>query len=252
MKVVIIEDEKLAANHLEKMITKYDPSVEVLAKLESVEDSIDWFTANGDPDLIFLDIHLDDGLSFAIFEKVKVSAPIIFTTAYDEYAIKAFKMKSIDYLLKPILPEELYKAIDKYKEWNKPDNSSIDMQSLVELISKRDPVYKARFSITVGEKIKSVGIEQVAYFYSSQGITFLVTNDNLHYPIDLSLEQLGEQLNPTDFFRINRQFLIRLKAIRNVHVYPKSRLKIDLTPVYPEEIFVSIDKVTRFKAWLDA
>jgi DNA-binding LytR/AlgR family response regulator len=252
MKVVIIEDEKLAANHLEKMITKYDPSVKVLAKLESVEDSIDWFTAHGDPDLIFLDIHLDDGLSFAIFEKVKVSAPIIFTTAYDEYAIKAFKMKSIDYLLKPILPEELYKAIDKYKEWQAPGNAAIDMQSLVDLISKRDPVYKARFSITVGEKIKSVGIEQIAYFYSSQGITFLVTNENLHYPIDLSLEQLAEQLNPTDFFRINRQFLIRLKAIRNVHVYPKSRLKIDLTPAYPDEIFVSIDKVTRFKAWLDA
>jgi len=251
MKVVIIEDEKLAANHLEKMITKYDPSVQVLAKLESVEDSIDWFTANGDPDLIFLDIHLDDGLSFAIFEKVKVNAPIIFTTAYDEYAIKAFKMKSIDYLLKPILPEELYNAINKYKEWKKPEGSAIDMQSLIELITQKDPVFKTRFSISVGEKIKSVSIEQVAYFYSTQGITFLVTNDNLHYPIDLSLEQLTEQLDPKDFFRINRQFLVKLKSIRNVHVYPKSRLKIDLNPAYNEEIFVSIDKVTRFKAWLD-
>lgn len=252
MKVVIIEDEKLAANHLEKMITRYDPTVQVLAKLESVEDSIDWFTANGDPDLIFLDIHLDDGLSFAIFEKVKVNAPIIFTTAYDEYAIKAFKMKSIDYLLKPILPEELYNAINKYKEWKKPEGSSIDMQSLLEIITRKEPVYKTRFSITVGEKIKSVSIEQVAYFYSTQGITFLVTTDNLHYPIDLSLDQLTEQLDPKDFFRINRQFFVKLKSIRNVHVYPKSRLKIDLNPAYNEEIFVSIDKVTRFKAWLDA
>lgn len=251
MKVVIIEDEKLAANHLEKMITKYDPSVEVLAKLESVEDSIDWLTSNNDPDLIFLDIHLDDGLSFSIFEKVKVSAPIIFTTAYDEYAIKAFKMKSIDYLLKPILPEELYNAINKYKEWKKPDNSPIDMQSLLDLISRKDPVYKTRFSITVGEKIKSVGIEQVAYFYSTQGITFLVTNDNLHYPVDPSLEQLAEQTDPKEFFRINRQFIIRLKSIRNVHVFPKSRLKVELNPAYEGEIFVSIDKVTRFKAWLD-
>jgi DNA-binding LytR/AlgR family response regulator len=252
MKVVIIEDEKLAANHLEKMITKYDPSVEVLAKLESVEDSIDWFTANGDPDLIFLDIHLDDGLSFSIFEKVKVNAPIIFTTAYDEYAIKAFKMKSIDYLLKPILPEDLYSAINKYKEWKKPDNTSIDMHSLLELITRKDPVYKTRFSITVGEKIKTVSIELVAYFYSNQGITFLVTNDNLHYPIDLSLEQLTDHLDPKDFFRINRQFYVRLKSIKNVHVYPKSRLKIDLNPPYDGEIFVSIDKVTKFKAWLDA
>ncbi len=252
MKVIIIEDEKLAANHLEKMITKYDPAIEVLAKLESVEDSIEWFTNNANPDLIFLDIHLDDGLSFSIFEKVKVNSPIIFTTAYDEYAIKAFKMKSIDYLLKPIMPEELYHAIDKYKEWKKPEGGSIDMQSLVDLISKKEPVYKSRFSIAVGEKIKSVGIEQVAYFYSTQGITFLVTYDNLHYPIDLSLEQLGEQLDPKDFFRINRQFLIKLKSIRHVHVYPKSRLKIELNPPYDGEIFVSIDKVTRFKAWLDA
>lgn len=251
MKVVIIEDEKLAANHLEKMITKYDPSVEVLAKLESVEDSIDWFTSHGDPDLIFLDIHLDDGLSFSIFEKVKVNAPIIFTTAYDEYAIKAFKMRSIDYLLKPILPEELYNAINKYKEWKKPDTSPIDMQSLIDLISQKEPAYKTRFSISVGEKIKSVGIEQVAYFYSTQGITFLVTNNNLHYPVDLSLEQLTDQLDPKEFFRINRQFLIRLGSIRNVHVFPKSRLKIDLNPAYEGEIFVSIDKVTRFKTWLD-
>lgn len=252
MKVVIIEDEKLAANHLEKMIVKYDPSVEVLAKLESVEESIDWFTNNDDPDLIFLDIHLDDGLSFSIFEKVKVNAPIIFTTAYDEYAIKAFKMKSIDYLLKPILPEELYRAIDKYKEWTRPDQPAIDMHALLELITRKEPVYKSRFSITVGEKIKTVSIDQVAYFYSSQGITFMVTSDNLHYPIDLSLDQLADQTDPKEFFRINRQFIIRLKSIRNVHVYPKSRLKIDLHPAYDGEVFVSIDKVTRFKAWLDA
>lgn len=252
MKVVIIEDEKLAANHLEKMIVKYDPSVEVLVKLESVEESIEWFSNNADPDLIFLDIHLDDGLSFSIFEKVKVNSPIIFTTAYDEYAIKAFKMKSIDYLLKPILPEELYRAIDKYKEWTKPEHPVVDMQALLELITRNEPVYKSRFSITVGEKIKSVSMDQVAYFYSTQGITFLVTNDNLHYPIDLSLEQLADQTDPKEFFRINRQFIIRLKSIRNVHVFPKSRLKVDLYPAYDGEVFVSIDKVTRFKAWLDA
>lgn len=252
MNVVIIEDERLAANHLEKMINRYDPSIHVLAKLESVADSIEWFTLHGNPDLIFLDIHLDNGLSFSIFEKVKVNAPIIFTTAYDEYAIKAFKMKSIDYLLKPILPEELNRAIDKYKEWTKPESTSIDMQSLLELITRKEPVFKSRFSIAVGEKIRSVSIEQVAYFYSTQGITFLVTHDNLHYPIDMSLEQLTEQTDPKEFFRINRQFIVRLRAIRNVHVYPKSRLKIELNPPYQDEIYVSIDKVSRFKAWLDA
>jgi DNA-binding LytR/AlgR family response regulator len=252
MKVVIIEDEKLAANHLEKMILKYDSEIRIMAKLESVEQAVEWFRNNAHPDLIFLDIHLEDDLSFSIFEKTKISSPIIFTTAFDEYAIKAFKMKSIDYLLKPIIQEELNQSLEKYKEWTAPSYDQKDLSSLYALITKKEPEYIDRFSIMVGAKLRTVPVGDVAYFFSEASITFLVTNDKSKYPVDHSLDNLGEQLNPKDFFRINRQYLIGLKAIRNVIVYPKSRLKVELNPASDKEIFISIDKVTNFKDWLGA
>jgi DNA-binding LytR/AlgR family response regulator len=257
MKVVIIEDEELAAARLERMILGYDKSIEIVAKLESIEESVDWFKSHLAPDLIFLDIHLEDGLSFAIFDAVEVKAPIIFTTAFDEYAIKAFKMKSIDYLLKPIVQEELNAAIKKYQEWTNGTKVNIDLNSLYELISKtgsapKEPEYKNRFAVQVGQKIKTVGIDEIAYFYSEEGVTFLVSTGKSTYTLDSSLEQLGEQLNPKDFFRINRAFLVRLPSIANVHVFPKSRLKLDLNPPVSKEVYVSIDKVTKFKEWLDS
>ena len=156
MNIIILEDEELAARRLESMIKQFDESINILAKIESVEEAIRWFKSNPEPDLIFLDIHLEDDLSFAIFEKVEVKSPIIFTTAFDEYAIKAFKLKSIDYLLKPISQDDLNKAILKYQDWNKNNStSSVDMQSLYDLINKKVPNYKNRFSITIGNKIKS-------------------------------------------------------------------------------------------------
>ncbi|MHC1708654.1 MAG: LytR/AlgR family response regulator transcription factor [Bacteroidales bacterium] len=250
MDIIIIEDEQFAANHLEKMILKYDPDIKVLAKLESVAEAVSWFRHNAEPDLIFLDIHLEDDLSFAIFDKVKIKSPIIFTTAYDEYAIRAFKLKSIDYLLKPILQEDLNHSIDKYKEWTKNEQSYVDVAALYDLISQRTPQYKDRFSITVGLRIKSVETNDIAYFYSEEGITFLVTKDNIHYPIDYSLDYLNELVDPRLFFRINRQFLVSTHSIKNVHLYPKSRLKLDLEPVYTKDIFVSQDKNVKFKEWL--
>lgn len=251
MNIIIIEDEELAAKRLESMIKSYDEKINVVAKLESVEDAVNWFNENPQPDLVFLDIHLEDDLSFSIFEKLKVTSPIIFTTAYDEYAIKAFKLKSIDYLLKPINQEELYSAINKYKQWNTNDNAKIDLSSLYEMIVKKEPEYKTRFSVTVGQKIKTVGIDEVAYFYSEDSITFLTTHDNHNYTIDYSLDQLVEMVNPIDFFRINRQFLVKLKAINQIHVFPKSKLKLELTPATDKEIFVSVEKVTKFKNWLN-
>lgn len=252
MKVVIIEDETLSANHLEKMILKYDKDIVIQAKLESVSESIKWFEENQEPDLLFLDIHLEDGLSFAIFEKIKIKSPIIFTTAFDEYAIKAFKMKSIDYLLKPINQDDLFKSLDKFKEYNFDKKESIDIVSLYEIINKKEPTFKERFSVNIGTKIKTINIEEIAYFYSEESTTFMVTNDKCEYPIDYSLDQLNEQLNPKYFFRVNRQFLLKLKAIKNIHVFPKSRLKLELNPPTEKEIFVSIDKVTKFKNWLDS
>jgi DNA-binding LytR/AlgR family response regulator len=249
MNVLIIEDEQLAARRLENMVLTYDPTIKVLAKLESVEDSVEWFKTNKHPDLIFLDIHLEDDLSFSIFDKVTVDSPIIFTTAFDEYAIRAFKLKSIDYLLKPIVQEELNNAIAKYKAWN-GQNNGIDMSALFELINKKEVSYRERFSVSYGQKIKSFVVSEIAYFYSKEGITYAVLNDTKQYPVDYSLDNILSEQNPTDFFRINRQYLIKHSCIKQVHVFPKSRLKLELSPKPPENIFVSIDKVTAFKKWL--
>ncbi len=249
MNVLIIEDEQLAARRLESMILSYDPTIKVLAKLESVEDSVRWFKTNIHPDLIFLDIHLEDDLSFAIFEKVKVESPVIFTTAFDEYAIRAFKLKSIDYLLKPIVQEDLNNAIAKYNEWT-GQKSSIDMSTLFELINKKEVDYRQRFSVSYGQKIKSFNVSEIACFYSKEGMTYAVLNDTKHYPVDYSLDNLQNELNPKDFFRINRQYLINHSSIKQVHVFPKSHLKLEISPKLQEDIFVSIDKVTAFKKWL--
>lgn len=251
MKTIIIEDEQLAAHRLESMIKNYDTSIEVVAKLESIEESTEWFTNNPHPDLIFLDIHLEDGLSFSIFEKVKVNTPIIFTTAFDEYAIKAFKLKSIDYLLKPIVQDDLNKAIDKYKQWSQEKKPTIDLTELYKLMQVKTNQYRERFSVAVGEKLKTIDVKDIAYFFSTSGITFVVMQSKSQYSIDISLENLLNELNPQQFYRINRQYLINLEAIGNVHVYPKSRLKIELKPPVQDDVFVSIDKVTDFKRWLD-
>ena len=251
MKAIIIEDEQLAANRLESLIKNCDNSIEIVTKLESVEESVTWFKNNAHPDLIFLDIHLEDGLSFAIFDKTRVNVPVIFTTAFDEYAIRAFKMKGIDYLLKPISQEDLCQAINKYKDWTGYGTQNIDLQDLYRIIKDNKPELRQRFSVTVGEKLKSIAVDDIAYFFSTSGITFVVMNSKSQYSMDLSLDKLAGELDPKQFFRINRQYLVRLNAIANVHIFPKSRLKLDLSPPTKDEIFVSLDKVTEFKLWLD-
>lgn len=252
MRVVIIEDEQFASLRLKKMIHEYDKDIEILAELESVEESVKWFQNNKEPDLIFLDIHLEDDLSFAIFERVKISCPIIFTTAFDEYAIKAFKLKSIDYLLKPIVQEELVRALEKYKEFKVgPKEDTVDLQSLYNIIVNKQQTFRERLSISFGAKIKTIKIEEIAYFSSEDGMTYSYLFDKACYPVDISLDKLGEELNPDEFFRINRKLLISINAIKDVHMYPKSRLKIELTPKYEQDVFVSLDKVTSFKKWLN-
>ena len=250
MNIVIIEDEELSAQRLEKMILEIDPSINVLAKLESITSAVEWFRANSDPNLIFLDIHLEDGLSFSIFDQVEIQSPIIFTTAYDEYAIKAFKLKSIDYLLKPITREELETALLKYRNWTAPESKTIDIRALYELIHP-EKHYRSRFSVTVGERIKTIQLDDIAYFYSTEGITFMVCHDAHEYTIDYSLDSLEKELDPQQFFRVNRQFLVGLSGIVQTHVYPKSRLKLELKPSRKQEVFVSIDRVVGFKRWLE-
>jgi DNA-binding LytR/AlgR family response regulator len=251
MKVVIIEDEPYAALRLKKLIQDCDNEIEVIAELETVEESVKWFRSNKEPDLIFLDIHLEDDLSFAIFKKVNISCPIIFTTAFDEYAIKAFKLKSIDYLLKPIVQEELIAAIKKYRDLTGQTRSINDLKSLYRLMTDKTPEYRERFSVSFGAKIKTIPVDQIAYFVSEEGLTFAYLINKGSYPVDLSLDRLVNELDPKKFFRINRKILLGIHGIADIHVYPKSRLKLDLNPKFHEEVFVSLDKVTSFKKWLD-
>ncbi len=250
MKTVIIEDEVFAARRLENMIKEIDSSIEIVANLESVKESVEWFRSNEQPDLIFLDIQLEDDLSFAIFEQVAVQSKIIFTTAFDEYAIKAFKHNSIDYLLKPINKEELMQAIGKYRSWNKKSPQIVDASLLRDLL-RPQAAYRERFLVTVADKLKYINVQDIAYFFSLSGITFVVMQSGNQYSLDFSLDNLKEILSPKEFFRINRQYLIGLKSIDKVSVFPKSRLKINLAPHADGDIFVSIDKTPDFKDWLD-
>jgi DNA-binding LytR/AlgR family response regulator len=249
MKTIIIEDEEFAARRLENLIKECDPDIEVLAILPSVMDSVAWLKANAHPDLIFLDIQLEDDLSFTIFDHVDVKSNIIFTTAFDEYAIKAFKHKSIDYLLKPIAKTDLMNALQKYKQWMGSFDTT-KFNELIQLIQQTDN-YRTRISVMVGEKMKSIETSDISYFFSTSGITFFVTMNNSQYSLDNSLDTIIKDLNPKLFFRVNRQYLVSRAGINHVFVFPKSRLKLDLNPKANEDVYVSIDKVPGFKKWFD-
>ncbi len=250
MRVVIIEDEHLTAQRLEGMLKKYDESIEIMSVLPSVAESVEWFKSNPDPDLIFMDIHLEDGQSFSIFEKINLDIPVIFTTAYDEYMVRAFKVNSVDYLMKPVNYDELVLAIEKYKRIHDKQEEKEGIGALLHAIQAKDAEYKQRFLISIGSRLKTIELAETAYFYSAEKITFLVTKDNQRFPIDFSLDKLAAIIDPRQFFRINRQMMAGLSAIANIHVYPKGRLKLDLNPPMKEEVFVSLDKVVEFKEWL--
>lgn len=261
MNVVIIEDENLTGKRLESMLYKYDPDITVLVRIPSVAEAVAWFTehsqaTNSPPiDLVFMDIHLEDDLGFRIFEQVSLTTPVIFTTAYDEYMIQAFKVNSIDYLLKPINYDELVAAIEKFKALKKQFGqvapSSVDLEALLNLIGKsKQTDYKERFMITVGTKIRSIETTEIAYFYLEEKVVFLVTRDGLTLPVDYSLDKLTQLLNPRQFFRISRQFLVSLPAIQTIHAFSAGKLKLDLIPKSRQEVFVSGDRMTEFKEWL--
>lgn len=255
MNVVIIEDESLTAKRLESLLQKYDPTIHVLAKLPSVAEAVDWFNEpHPSVELVFMDIHLEDDLGFRIFEQTSLTTPVIFTTAYDEYMIQAFKVNSIDYLLKPINYDELVAAIEKFKALKKQfgqTGSAPDIETLLNLIGKsRQTDYKDRFMITVGTKIRSIETSEIAYFFLEEKVVFLVTKDGLNLPVDYSLDKLTQLLNPRQFFRISRQFLVSLPAIQTIHTFSAGKLKLDLQPKSRQEVFVSGDRMTEFKEWL--
>lgn len=248
MNTIIIEDEKPAARMLQRKLEKLEIPVQIM--LHSVREAIDWFQQNPHPDLIFLDIQLSDGLSFEIFEKVTIQSPIIFTTAYDEYALRAFKLNSIDYLLKPIDEDDLEVAVEKYKKLISP-KPIMDMQMIRQLFnSSQSPEYKKRFSVKVGDHIKIIPIEEVELFYSEFKGTYIHTFEGRSYLLDFSLESLEKELHPQQFYRISRKYIIAHTALKDIVVYSNSRLKITLKSYNKEEVIVSRERVGDFKEWL--
>lgn len=249
-KVFIIEDEKPAAKRLEKMLLEIAPDFEIVERCDSVESSVQFLKSGLMPDLVMLDVQLGDGLSFDIFKQVEVSCPVIFTTAYDEYAIKAFELNSIDYLLKPISKEKLERSIDKFKKLSQ-QTVQTDWKTLASLMDKEKREYKQRFLVYVGEHLHSVQISDIAYFYSVEKSTFLTTKKGKSYPLDLSLEKLEGMLSPKDFFRINRQYITSFDSIKRMNILSKSRIKLILEPLPSDEILISNARTRDFREWLD-
>jgi DNA-binding LytR/AlgR family response regulator len=249
LKIVIVEDEKIAAESLAKAILKIEPSACILAICSSVKQATAWISFN-QADLYFMDIELGDGQSFEIFKQVTVHSPVIFTTAYDQYAIKAFKVNGIDYLLKPIDEEELRAAINKFHDLsNKSPDYTVLRELFASVSQKRE--YKQRFMIQAGSRIRSIPVSEIAYFYFIEKSTFLCTYDNHHYPAECSLDKLEEMVNPDDFYRINRKMLIAIKSISKIYSLSKSRIKLELVPAFHEEVLVSFNKTPDFRDWLN-
>ncbi|WP_178983929.1 LytR/AlgR family response regulator transcription factor [Winogradskyella helgolandensis] len=251
MNVIIIEDEKPSARRLQRMLKAVDLNAETM--LHSVEESIAWFQNNEHPDLIFLDIQLSDGLSFEIFEAIEIKSAVIFTTAYDEYALKAFKLNSIDYLLKPIDDEDLKTAVEKYKG-RLPQNQSVtldfnDIKNL--LVNPIEREYKKRFSVKVGQHLKLINIEDIECIYSENKGTYVYTSEGRNYLLDATLDELETELEPDVFFRISRKFYVNINAIKDMVSYTNSRLQIKLNRFNDHDIIVARERVKDFKNWLE-
>jgi two-component system LytT family response regulator len=250
MKAVIVEDEIIAAQNLQRLIEQIDSSIEIIAVLKSIKKSVEWFSANPAPDLVFMDIHLSDGASFSIFEKVKIKAPIIFTTAYDEYALKAFEVNSVDYLLKPINTENLQRAIEKFREFKETKSSNEDViANMLSMFQKEKTIYKSSFLMPHKDKFIPLSVSDIAYIYLENQVVKIVTFDNHTYYENDSLEKLQQQLDPTKFFRANRQFIISHKAIKDISAWFDSKLSVNLSVEVPEKIIVSRLKASEFKEW---
>ncbi len=251
MKYVIIEDEFLAAQLLEKKVKDLRPKWQCIAKLESVLEATDYLSEVNDFEVVFCDIHLSDGKSFEVFEKVKISQPVIFTTAFDQYAIDAFKVHSIHYLLKPIKDDQLNQAIEKFESQNLPSGHSQNdrMEALLKASKEND---KSRFLVKKGQNMRIITIDDVAYFHSSDGLTYLINQKGEKHLINETLDQLESVLNGTEFFRANRQYILHINSITEIEPYFKGKLYVHLQPKYEEECVVSQAKATPFKDWVNS
>lgn len=250
MTILIIEDEKPAARLLQRKIEKLGLSA--AAMLHSVAEALEWFATHPQPDLIFLDIQLSDGLSFEIFEKADIRSAVIFTTAYDEYALRAFKLNSIDYLLKPIDEDELESAVAKFRRRMDTPAPALDIDAIRRMLGGGSGTkeYRKRFTIKVGQQLKMIDISDVELFYSENKGTYLHTSDNRDYLLEQTLEQLESDLDPKQFFRVSRKFIVPLKAIREILLYSNSRLKVQLPTYKADEVIVARERVGDFKDWI--
>lgn len=247
MKVLIVEDETAAYETLEAILMDIDPGIQVVANTESVNQTVKWLQNNAEPDLILMDIHLSDGASFLIFDRIKVETPIIFTTAYNEYAIDAFKQNSIGYLLKPIKQDELERALDKFKKWTQ--NDILDYLSRLPQLAPK-PQYNNKILIPIKDKLLPISIGDISFFYTTDKSTILTLKDGKSYPISKTLDQIYSTLNPTDFFRANKQYIIARNSVNDITIWFDNRLLISLDVDVPERIYISKNKASEFKAWV--
>ena len=250
MNVLIVENEKPAAERLNRLLKIIDDSIKILATMDSVETTINWLQNNASPESIFMDIQLDDGLCFELFESIKLEIPVIFTTAYDEYTLSAFKVNSVDYLLKPIEETPLRKAIDKFKSLYYKNSTKYDL--LEKLFKDLNTGFKTRFLIKVGTNYKSILVSEISCFYILERATFIKLFSDKDYAVDYSLDYLQKLLDPDIFFRINRNCIVNINAIRDISSYSSSRLEIKIKSNKPiDDLIVSRDKVSEFKKWID-
>lgn len=250
MNAIIIEDEKLSADHLCTLLKRVDAEINVIAQFDTVKKSIEAFQKGIKADILFVDIHLADGISFDIFSKISIDVPVIFTTAFDEYAIKAFKLNSIDYLLKPIGIAELKDAVAKFRKVN-GHKLSLTLESFVDVYHSLNKQYKNRFMVKMGDSINSIKTDEVIHFVAEDGISLLVTQAGKRYPVDYTLDQLETLIDPKLFFRINRKVLIHINAVQKVSSYFNSRLKINSSLLDEDATIISRERVNDFKLWLD-
>jgi|SRR5688572_13802233 len=254
MKILIVEDEELAVKKLQKTLLSIDRMVEVVGVTDSIKSTVDYLKQNSAPDLILMDIELADGQSFEVFNMIQVKNPVIFITSYDEYALKAFKVNSVDYLLKPVQKDELEAALNKYKELNNTDNNkgTSDINNLIkELQSKLQPKeYRKRFLVKQAQKLVSIEVDEIAYFYSDGRLNFFKTRDNRKFVVDYTMDELSDMLDPEKYFRISRSFYVSVDAIDQIHDYFGNRLLLNLTPALDKEALVSREKVMDFKKWM--
>jgi DNA-binding LytR/AlgR family response regulator len=252
MRILIIEDEMPAAKRLQRLILEILPNAEIFPTIDSVEEATVFFRKGDHVDLTFMDIQLADGLSFEIFSQCEVTTPVIFTTAYDHYAVKAFKVNSVDYLLKPVESAELQSAINRFKEFFEPKTPQNDYSAIIQTIKENKSVYKKRFLVKTAGRLTFVNSEDVAYLFSDDGNTFLVTKSNDRFLFENTLEEVEPLLDPSNFFRINRKMILALDSIKKIEPHFNSRYLLQIHPLFEEETIVSRQRSAEFKSWLDS